>query len=322
MSDQISSLAALLDPFDAEAFRADYLHKRPLHVAGRPGKFAASLSWDELNRMLAMDVWTQQTLQLYADTRRVPPAAYCVNTMSRDRQPVMRPEPAKVQELIARGATLLLNEIESLAPGVLALVEAVQEGIGAKSSANLYLSCKARKGFDSHSDRHDVFAVQLFGRKRWNVYEGQLDNPIEHAMFQNVPQADYDRLKGSLAEVVEMNAGDLLYLPRGRFHDALVGDGISVHLSVACNEPNGLDWLTQLWNRALRESDFRAVLPRPDTPAGREALDGHLRHLFERLGSLAFDPQGQQAVRNLRQGYGIARGGYDLPAAAGAGEKE
>ncbi len=312
MSDYISSLAELLDPMTPEAFRAEYLHKRPLHVPGRAEKFASTLDWGDINRMLTMDVWTQQTLQLHIDTNRVPPAAYCVNAANRDHQPVLRPDPEKVQDLIGRGATLLLNEIETLAPGVLALVDTIQRELGAKSSVNLYFSQKERKGFDSHCDRHDVFAVQIYGTKRWNIYQGQLDRPIEHAMFQNVPQVEYDRRKGEVAEVIEMTPGDLLYLPRGRFHDALTSSGISVHLSVSSNEPVGLDWLTQLWNLAVRDPEFRTVLPLPDGPPGEEALRQHLKHLYERLGAIAFDAQSLRLAMNLRSAYGIKREHYDL----------
>jgi len=318
MNHPISSLADLLDPVTPEAFRADYLHDKPLHVRGRPEKFAEILDWADLNRMLAMDVWTQQTLQLHVDAKRVPPSAYCVNAANRDHQPILRPDSDKVQELIGRGATLLLNEIETLAPGVLAIVETIQRELGAKSSVNLYFSQKERQGFDSHCDRHDVFALQIYGAKRWTVYQGQLDKPIEHAMFQNVPQIEYDRLKGEVAEVVEMNPGDLLYLPRGRFHDAITSGEASVHLAVSSNEPLGLDWLTQLWNLAVRDPEFRSVLPLPDGPAGEQALHQHLRRLYERLGAIAFDRQSLQLAKALRSGYGIKRGHYDLPAASDA----
>lgn len=313
MSDFISSLAELLDPVTPEVFRAEYLHKRPLHVRGRPGKFASALTWADLNRMLNMDVWTQQTLKLNMDTNPVPPAAYCLSGANRDHQPILRPDPAKVTEIMAHGATLLLNEVETLAPGILALVNTVQRELGAKSSVNLYYSRKERKGFDSHCDRHDVFAVQIYGTKRWNVYQGQLDRPIEHAMFQNVPQIEYDRLKGDVAEVVEMNPGDLLYLPRGKFHDALTTGELSVHLAVSSNEPLGLDWLTQLWNLAVRDPEFRSALPLPAGPAGEQALRDHLKRLYDRLGAIAFDPQSLRMVHNLRGNYGIKRGGYELP---------
>ncbi len=316
MSDYLSSLKGLLDPMTPETFRAEYLHKKPLHVRGRPEKFAATLDWDDINRMLSMDVWTQQTLQLHMDTNRLPPAAYCVNVANRDGQQVMRPIPDKVQELIGHGATLLLNQIETLAPGVLALVNTIQQDLGAKSSANLYFSRKERRGFDAHCDRHDVFAAQIYGTKLWNIYEGQLDKPIEHAMFQNVPQIEYDRRKGKVAEIVEMNPGDLLYLPRGKFHDALTSADLSVHLSVSSNEPIGLDWLSQLWNLAVQDSQFRTVLPFPDGPSGERALDQHLKHLYERLGAIAGDAQSRRMARNMRRGYGIERGSYDLPDAS------
>ena len=132
-------------------------------------------------------------------------------------------------------------------------------------------------------------------------------------MFQNIPQVEYDRLKGPVSEVVEIHPGDLLYLPRGRFHDAVATSDISVHLSLSCNEPNGLDWLTQLWSLAVQDAAFRNVLPRPAGPSGEEALGHHLRHLYERLGDIAFDPKGLQIAKNMRRGYGIKRGEYHLP---------
>lgn len=320
MSDYISSLAELLDPMTPEAFRAEYLHNKPVHVRGRPEKFASTLDWADINRMLAMDVWSQQTLQLHIDANRVPPAAYCMTAANRDHQPVMRPDPDKVQELVGRGATLLLNEIETLAPGVLSIVDTLERELGAKSAVNLYCSRKERKGFGSHCDRHDVFAAQLYGSKRWNIYQGQLDKPIEHAMFQNVPQVEYDRRKGEVAEVIEMNPGDLLYLPRGKFHDALTMSEISVHLSISSNEPLGLDWLTQLWNLAVQDPEFRTVLPLPDGPSGEQALHQHLRHLYERLGAIAFDARSLRMATTLRSGYGIKRGRYDLPGSPDAGD--
>ncbi len=313
MTDRIASLSEFLDPVEPDAFRAEYFHRQPLHIRGRPDKFRSVLTWDDINRMLVMDIWTQQTLQLFLDTHRVPPAAYCASTVNRDNQHVMRPDPDKVQEMISRGAALLLNQVESLAPGVLALVDTIQNDFGAKSSANLYLSHKERQGFDSHCDRHDVFAVQVYGTKRWTIYRGQLDNPIEHAMFQNVPQVEYDRLKGPVSEVVETQPGDLLYLPRGRFHDAVATSDVSVHLSLSCNEPNGLDWLTQLWSLAVRDAAFRTELPRSDGPSGEEALGHHLKQLYERLGDIAFDRKGLETAKNLRRGYGIKRGDYHLP---------
>ncbi len=130
---------------------------------------------------------------------------------------------------------------------------------------------------------------------------------------------EYDRRKGKVAEVLEMNPGDLLYLPRGKFHDALTSGDLSVHLAVASNEPLGLDWLTQLWNLAARDPDFRAVLPYPEGPSGEQALHDHLRRLYDRLGAIVFDDQSLNMAKNLRGNYSIKRGSYDLPDLPDAG---
>ena len=78
-------------------------------------------------------------------------------------------------------------------------------------------------------------------------------------------------------------------------------------------QPLGLDWLTQLWNIALRDPEFRTVLPFPDSPSSEQALHQHLKHLYERLGAIAFDAQSLRMAKNLRGNYGIKRGSYDLP---------
>ena len=48
-------------------------------------------------------------------------------------------------------------------------------------------------------------------------------------------------MKGRVAEEILMRPGDLLYLPRGQFHDALASTDASIHVTLSCAEPNGLD---------------------------------------------------------------------------------
>ncbi len=312
MTEFITSFEQLLDPVAPETFFAEFHHRKPLHVSGSPDKFASVLSWRALNRMLEMDVWTPQSMKLYVDARQVPPGAYCQRTVDRNWQQVMQPDADMVVGLTRRGASLLLDQIETLHPGVLSVVNTLQDRLGAKCSANLYCSWKERQAFDSHCDRHDAYALQICGSKRWRIYEGRADNPIEHALFKNVPQVEYDRMKGGVAQEVEMRPGDILYLPRGQFHDALASSEVSVHVTFGCTEPIGLDWLTQLWNQAVRESVFRTELPA--AAHGEKALNAHLRTLFDRLQKIAFDQRGLELAMSLRNSDRIKHGRYDFPA--------
>lgn len=308
MSETAVSLTTLLDPVSPADFFADSFDLAPLHVRGDPRKFAAVMSWEVLNGLLAMDVWTGQTLQLYADTQRVPPAAYCEHAINRNRQQVLLPDPEKVKALIGRGASLLLNEVESLHAGTLAVAQALQDGLGAKSAANVYGSWQGHRAFDSHYDRHDVFVLQISGSKVWRIYQGRTEHPIEHAAFYQVPQAEYDRLKGPIASELEMQPGDLLYLPRGQYHDALASSAASLHVTFCCTRPTGLDLLTGLWEQAVDDALFRAYLP-----SEPKALDAHVSELMARLAGMAGGDEGRAQLAALQERFRIKRGAFDLP---------
>ena len=313
MSETITSFEQLLHPIGVDAFFASHFGREPLHIPGQADKFASVMSWDELNRMLGMDVWDANTLQLVLNKQRVPPAAYSLKAINRNQRQILQPDSAKVMGLLGQGASLVLNNIETLHPGTLAVAETIGNLIGAKVSANLYCSWQQQPAFDSHYDRHDVFALHVLGEKNWRVYEGQLDNPVEHAAFYNIPQAECDRLKGRVAQEIAMRPGDLLYLPRGQFHDALASSAASIHVTFGCAQPTGLDWLTHLWERAIQDPRFRADLPPAGDAAGEAALRAHLESLIQAARELALNSPGPEAAAAFRRGFGVKRHRFDLP---------
>ena len=313
MSETITSFEQLLLPVRVDEFFADHFGRTPLHIPGQPEKFASVMSWDELNRMLGMDVWDANTLQLVLNKQRVPPAAYSQTIVNRNQRQVMQPDSGKVMELLGRGASLVLNNIETLHPNILAVADVIGNLLGAKVSANLYCSWHQQPAFDSHYDRHDVFALHVLGEKKWRVYEGRIDNPVEHAAFYNIPQVECDRLKGRVAQEVTMRPGDLLYLPRGQFHDALASSAASIHVTFGCGQPTGLDWLTHLWERAIQDARFRADLPPAGDAAGEAALRAHVESLTQAVRELALNSPGPEAAAAFRRGFGVKRHRFNLP---------
>lgn len=306
MPEPKSSFADLIAPVSAEAFFRDYHHRKWLHVEASPERASGLLPQDELDRLLAMKIWSQHSLQLVLDRQRVPPAAYCAPGVDRNRNQSLQPDPGRVQALLDRGASMVLNDIDGVCPGIGQVAEGIEEAVGdAKAAANLYYSVAERQAFDSHFDRHDVYVLQIHGEKRWNVYQGRADNPIEHPAFHNVPQAEYDRMKGPVAERLTMRPGDFLYLPRGQFHDALASSEVSIHVTFSCGEPTGLGWLTSLWNRAVHDTSFRADLPRE--AEGDEALRAHLTRLLSRLQEMTEGPEGLDHAKAMRRGFRTRR---------------
>ena len=172
-------------------------------------------------------------------------------------------------------------------PDIRAIIGAFTTGLGAKSSANAYISQQNHQAFDTHYDKTDVFALQVSGQKRWRIYSGQIEAPIIHARFAGMPKDQVQRLRGKVEREVVMKEGDLLYLPRGRFHDALATDGPSIHLSFAVSEPKGLDYLQLVMDEAVGDAKFREDLPlsEAELPAYFEMLAARLRDVARAAGT-------------------------------------
>jgi ribosomal protein L16 Arg81 hydroxylase len=315
----IDSLAAVLAPVTAERFLAEHLDRQPLHIRGTPGKFADVLSWRQINRLLDMThIWTGSSLKLVMDSQTIPPEQFCIRATSRDGAPVLQPNAKLVQDWIAKGASVVMNDVDSLTPGM-ASVSSVLEAAGlGKCQANVYISWRSHKAFRTHYDTHDVWAVQVEGEKDWNIWEGRADYPIPHPAFRGQPQAHHDQARGKLREVVRMQPGDLLYLPRGWYHDALAEAPASVHIAYGVHAPLGMDLVNILSERILYDAEFRKPLPRQDgsNPA-RFALTQRAGLLGQRLAELSRDPKVMEVLAQFVANYRYGRGGYDMLAARG-----
>jgi len=313
------NLADLLAPVTPEVFFAEYHDRQPLHVKGGAAKFAAVLGWRGINRLLDMThIWSSQSLKLFLDGKPAEPSQYCVSAVSRQGGQEMQPDARRVAEWIARGASIVMNDVDSLTPG-LASVSDVLEAAGlGKAQANAYISWQSHKAFPAHYDTHDVWAVQVEGEKTWNIWEGRAEWPISHPVFRSQDQAHHEQAKGKLREKVLLKTGDLLYLPRGWYHDALAEAPTSVHIAYGAHAVLGMDALNVLTERVLYEPLFRQPLPRQDgTAAAKFALTQRVGQLGARLAELARDPKVLSVLESFIANHRYHRGGNDLLAARG-----
>ena len=76
------------------------------------------------------------------------------------------------------GATLVVNGFEHYSPTALRLCAEVGRFRSAAAVGNAYLSIGGRGTFGRHWDTHDVFALQLLGRKRWQVFAPTFPLPL------------------------------------------------------------------------------------------------------------------------------------------------
>jgi len=267
------------------------------------------MSWDALNRLLDMtEIWTCQTLNLALDRQIIPAHAYCRRGRNRDGRAIQVPEPARVRQWLGRGASLLLNDIDALSPGLRAVSDLLEGALGGRVQINLYCSWRERQAFPSHFDTHDVFALHIAGQKRWTVYRGRSDQPVDHPAWKTLGQPHHDRAKGEVLMTVDLRPGDILYLPRGQYHDALATGDSSIHLAVGVNEPIGLDVVSLLFEAGVRgPALFRTRLP---PVADAPAVGRRLAELADDARGKLLDPAFQAKLAAIQSAHLLQRGGF------------
>ncbi len=299
---------SLLAPLDAETFFRESFGRKHLHVKGTPERTAAIMTLGGLNSLMSMtSVWSPQTLKLFVDRNPVPVPDYCARALALGGE-ALRPDPDLVQDWIGKGASVILNDIDALAPGVRALANELQEATGGRSQANLYFSMAQRQAFGPHCDVHEVFAVHCHGEKVWNIYENREDTPINHPSFQ-FGDKERERRAGKVAEQVRMQPGDLLYIPRGLYHDALASQNGALHIAFGVTMPKALDLLGIIWEAAVQDPEMRADLPHR---ADGETLAKLLKKMGRKVDAILSSKAAQQSAARAVADWPYAFKSYDL----------
>lgn len=265
-------LETLVAPLDATAFLQRDYGKRFLHVPGTPGKFTPLLPWATLNEILEQHRLEPPRLRLTREGKPVPEERYASFQPNRRRSgsPIPRINAAGLTRELREGATLVLDNVDELHRPVRRLAESLERIFRVRIQVNAYSGWRTSHGFDLHWDDHDVFILQVAGRKHWKVYGMTRPFPLgRDSQAADVPPTEV-LWEGLLQD------GDLLYIPRGWWHVATPLDEPTLHLTVGVNNPTGADFLSWFTDK-LRD----AVVVREDLPH-LHGSDSMLQHA-ERL---------------------------------------
>jgi len=134
--------------------------------------------------------------------------------------------------------------------------DALQAQLDHAAHANVYLTPGNAKGFTPHYDIHDVFVLQIAGGKRWQLYEPVIPLPHRSQPFK----PEFYTGQAPMAEI-ELNAGDMLYLPRGILHSTTTAESFSAHVTVGVTVYTWADLAKELLSLAIDDEDMRHALP-------------------------------------------------------------
>ncbi|MFO0413246.1 MAG: JmjC domain-containing protein [bacterium] len=290
------SLDDLLQPISPEHFLGEYVGRKPLHIpASGDGAKAAILTWPDFNRLLGQgSLWTSAHLRLMRNYVAVPPDQYC-HPVATPQGEVLRPWPQKVEVFLSAGASLIANDVLSIHEPLMRIGETLSRTFAASIGANIYCSFRGVQAFGTHFDNHDVIVIQTGGTKVWNLYASRADNPIENFPDDDATRRWFEQTRGALMQQVTMQPGDVLYLPRGWYHDALATDGPSLHVTFAITPLHGRTVLALLTLEAMKNPAYRAFAP-PATEDGGAALAAHLAEYGQILARIAASPAFREEV--------------------------
>src|SRR5579862_536855 len=264
----IRRLKDLLEPLSEQDFLDSFSRKSRLAVRTVQHDRAASLlPWSTINDLLGAGVVPSSKLHVVVLGKTIPELMYRYRSNGRVR-------PDALQQLAAKGVNIRIDRIEKYVPAIATLADSIERRIGHLVWANCYITFGRASAFTPHYDTHDVLAVQIHGAKRWRGYGIPIPQPL--------PSFDDNRELAVGASVWDelIEAGDILYEPRGEAHDAVGEVTPSVHLTFAIEVPTGIDLLGWMAEQARTDVLFRMDVTRV---GGRDALCGHETQFKRRL---------------------------------------
>ena len=263
-------------------------------VEGARG-FDDLLTLEGVDRALTTTALRTPFFRLVCAGERIAPSAYTRSGRAGSQPVDGIVDPVAVASLFESGATIVLQAMHRWSEPVARFCRELEVEIGFPCQVNAYVTPAGAQGLDLHQDAHDVFVLQAFGRKRWQV----------HAAPAEGPRPPWD---------AEIAPGDTIYMPAGTPHAASAQDQVSGHLTVGVHVAAWRDAVAGAWASVVeRESSLDEPLPagwhRRDPDLLAKELGEKLHAVADRLVAVdGADLMQQRADRFLSSRGPLARG--------------
>jgi hypothetical protein len=163
------------------------------------------------------------------------------------------PVAERIAEQLRGGATLRFVDLEDWYPPITDLCDRLAETLNCVSRAYAFYTPPGDDGVHAHWDDADIFALQVDGAKTWHLW----DVP-EVGEWPENQTIDVDRKPD---HVLQLSAGEGLYIPAGMGHRAIAGPAGSLHLSIALRPPTHRDVVMMWTEQVLAAFPLSARLP-------------------------------------------------------------
>ncbi|MBA3431291.1 MAG: cupin [Actinobacteria bacterium] len=272
---------------NAQRFLSDNWSQRPLlHGHEDEGSFDDLASLGDFDHMVSSMFLRTPSFRMVKDGRTLPFPQYTKTARPTSGTIDGVANPAAIYDLFEKGATLVLEGLHRYWRPLSRFCRELEVELGHPVQVNAYITPPASQGFAVHSDDHDVFVLQVYGDKQWQVYDLAYDagDPTTTLIDDT------------------LSTGCCLYIPKGFPHSARTGEHASAHLTIGVLTHTPGTLLKEVVKLAEKEPLFQTPLPArlaDDPDALRQAIRDHLRELTQWIDKVDVDEVAARAARVL-----------------------
>ncbi|XP_063954660.1 ribosomal oxygenase 2-like [Lytechinus pictus] len=201
--------AHLIHPIKVETFLEEYWEKQPIVIPNRKG-----------HQEFFQSLFTRKILEELVAEKKVSFVKDCNVCRYKDGERESlngkgMVKPNKLKELLDRDkATIQFHQPQRFQESIWSLLEKLESFFGCLVGSNVYMTPKLSQGLAPHYDDVEVFVLQLEGEKHWRLYKPPTLLPRDYSR-----DLDQSEIEEPTHDIV-LQAGDLMYFPRGTVHQA------------------------------------------------------------------------------------------------------
>ena len=241
---------------DAAGFFSSF-GKRAAFIGHPSGEPALTFGWDEVNSILSSARLKPPRLRLAHTDQTVIERPIVDVSYGRQGVELIRLKAEVLTTALRAGATLVIDAVDEFDASLRQLMRAFARTFGSVPQANLYASFGSSPGFGLHWDDHDVFVFQLRGRKQWTIFDPTRIWPSYRDVDQPTrPSSDASPYIDQL-----ILQGQILYVPRGHWHNVTGLQEPSLHLTIGITHPTPSDIVHWMAEEIKAHSTLRADIP-------------------------------------------------------------
>jgi bifunctional lysine-specific demethylase and histidyl-hydroxylase NO66 len=235
-------------------------HPLLTRAAQLPARFDDLLDESAVDELLSRRGLRTPFVRMAKDGDIVPPARYTRSGGAGATVGDQVSDDLALQQLDG-GATLVLQALHRTWPPLVVFASRLSGELGHPVQVNAYVTPPQNRGFAAHYDVHDVFVLQLAGRKQWRVHSPVLADPLRDQPWEQ-RRAEVAKRAQETPLIDEVLApGDTLYLPRGYLHSAVALGELSIHLTVGVHPLTRYQLVRHVLDAAANDAALRPSLP-------------------------------------------------------------